>query len=179
MLCASLALLALSVHYAPEARPRAALAARGLVTAIDTHPTWPHAWAYEAQKLAASGDFSPRLDGAVSRALELGRSERRMRQQLALLALRHWPRLSPEGKRMGMDNLRFALQTQPQNILVTSFQLRRETLVCGLWDGGGAIAEVCARQRRLRELCDRPAPNRELTDFCLARGAVPRHPPVP
>lgn len=174
---AAIALLTLTGRHLPQATPGAALAARGITPTIQTHPNWPHAWMREAQRLATDGELGTRFDQAVARAVELGRSERRMRQRLALLALRHWQQLSPEGQRLGAENLQFALQTQPRDVLVTAFQLRREALVCGLWKGGGAIVEVCDQQRQLRALCDRPAPTRELVEFCLARGAVPRHPP--
>lgn len=172
------AVLAVAVsRHPPVSQSGAALPARGIAPSIATHPTWPQAWMAEVQRLAAADDFSARFDTALARVIQLGPSERQMRQTLALLALQHWARLSPEAQRLSADNLRFALHALPQQVLVKAFQLRHETLVCGLWSEGGTIAEVCERQRQLRSLCDRSNMNQELANFCLERGATPLHPP--
>ncbi len=100
-----------------------------------------------------------------------------MRKNLGLLALSAWPRLSPEAQAISKANLRFALQTQPREVLKAALWQRHEAMVCSLWNEGGLVAEVCETQRKLRALCDRARPSKELALFCLERGAVPRHPP--
>ncbi len=177
LLLAAAGLLGLTVKHPPRSDPVPAVAARGIGTHVATHPTWPLAWAWEAEKLADSREFSPRFDGAIARAVELGPSEREMRKSLGLIALSAWPQLSTEAQALSRANLRFALQTQPRDVLVRALWLRQEALVCGLWTQGGLIAQLCESQRKLRQLCDRRRPGKDLVMFCLERGAVPRYPP--
>jgi hypothetical protein len=146
---------------------------KGATSDIAHRPTWPHAWAYSALKSLERGDRTARFDRTVATAVALGPGEREMRETLALAALRNWDALSDAGRAQGADNLLFTLRLTPRRVLQESFQLRREAVPCSLWRDGGEIATVCESYAGLRRLCDHPASDPTLRQWCLDRGATP------
>ncbi|WP_281783979.1 hypothetical protein [Sinimarinibacterium flocculans] len=144
---------------------------------IQRQPTWPYRWSSEVERLARSGDFSSRFDAALSKTAQLGPAERKLRLRMAALGLHFWESLSPTARALTHANIDATLAVQPGPLLISAFTMRRESLVCDRWDGGGDIETVCSRWHELRKLCDRPAPSVDLVVWCLERNAVPRHPP--
>lgn len=145
------------IHAPPAVRDEVSLAQR---------PTWPYAW------LDAASEQPQQAEALRAQAVALGPSERPLRTSLALQALQLWPQLSEQGREQARQDILFALKVQPQIVLRTAFGLRREQLVCPLWQDGGDIAQVCANMSGVRRICDRPNPNFQLQSWCFEHGVL-------
>jgi hypothetical protein len=141
---------------------------------IAQRPTWPHGWAGRATDRAVIRDFSSGFGYELATARQLGPSERNLRASLARLAVVHWAQLDAQMRDDAMSDIRFALNTQPRELLFEAFRLHREDLVCGpAAENAPLVPEVCERFAGLRKLCDDPGDNLELRRWCLVRNALP------
>lgn len=144
---------------------------------IDTRPTWPYVWALLRNAESDAGRFGTRFERLNQITTELGPAERELRAEQARTALEHWDQLSPQSRKAAEADILLALSNilEAESVLQTALRHRREAVPCGLWTGGGVVAQACADMHQLRAVCDQPGRNIERERWCFVRGALPRY----